>query len=282
LRAAQGPDDELIVIELPPGLSPAAARNAGARQASGDVVVFVDSDVVVHHDALARIRNAFADGAIDALFGSYDDSPAAPGVVAGFRNLLHHHVHQSNPGPADTFWSGLGAIRRAVLEHDGGFAQDRYPHPSIEDIELGGRLHANGAVIVLDPAVQGTHLKAWTLTSMVATDFARRGVPWVALLVATGRVSKTLNLGWRHRLSALSAAALVAGLVVRRRPVVAMSIAAFVGLNVRFYLLLMRRRGPADAALGVALHLVHHLVGVAAVPAGVAAGLAERRSRRSP
>ena len=33
--------------------------------------------------------------------------------------------------------------------------------------------------ILLDPAIQGTHLKEWTLGSMIATDFSRRGVPWV-------------------------------------------------------------------------------------------------------
>ena len=40
-----------------------SARNAGAQDASGDVLVFVDADVVPHADAFARIRRAFDDDA---------------------------------------------------------------------------------------------------------------------------------------------------------------------------------------------------------------------------
>ena len=44
-----------------------------------------------------------------AVFGSYDDEPADEGTVSAFRNLLHHHVHQSSPGPAEDI---LGRARR--------------------------------------------------------------------------------------------------------------------------------------------------------------------------
>src|ERR687894_766679 len=92
-------------------------------------------------DELSRIEAAFADDpGLTALFGSYDDRPEAPGAVSGFRNLLHHHVHQGGAGPARTFWAGLGAVRRDAFVAAGGFDEGRYPVPSIEDIELGMRL----------------------------------------------------------------------------------------------------------------------------------------------
>ncbi len=47
--------------------------------------------------------------------------------------------------------------------------------------------------------------------------------------------------------------------------------AALLGLNRAFYLLLLRRLGPVQAVLGVGLHGLHHVVSVAAVPAGLAA-----------
>lgn len=277
--AAAGPD-EVIVVDGPARLNASAARNDGARRARGEILVFVDADVVVRPDALARIRAAFAaDPGLTALFGSYDDHPPG-GVVAAFRNLLHHHVHQGAAGPAETFWSGLGAVRRDAFLAAGGFDAQRYPHPSVEDVDLGVRLSAGGARIVLDPTVQGTHLKAWTLRSMVVTDFARRGVPWIGLLLRSrGRSSAVLNLGTRHRLSALAVAAGVLALPARRPAVTGAALLGLLGLNREFYALLLRRRGPAEAVLGIGLHVVHHLTAVAAVPAGVLAHLAERVRR---
>ena len=44
----------------------------------------------------------------------------------------------------------------------GGFDAERFPFPSVEDVELGLRLSAQGARIGLDPSVRGKHLKAWS------------------------------------------------------------------------------------------------------------------------
>ncbi|WP_300013897.1 glycosyltransferase [Pseudonocardia sp.] len=275
--------DEVVVVDGPRSMSVCEARNAGARRATGEIVVFVDSDVEVHPDALTRVKAAFGEHpGVAAVFGSYDDTPSRGGTVAAFRNLLHHHVHQGAGGPASTFWSGLGAVRRDAFLAVGGFDAARFPHPSVEDIDLGSRLVAAGARIRLDPAIQGTHLKAWTLRTMVFTDFARRGVPWVALLLRSGQGSAALNLGWRHRLSAALCAAGTAALLARRPGPAAGALAALVGLNHGFYRMLARRRGPGEALVGIGLHVVHHLTAVAAVPAGVLAHVAEQRRATRP
>jgi GT2 family glycosyltransferase len=272
LRAADDAPDELVVVETAAAPGPAAARNEGAARATGEVLLFVDADVVVHRDAVAWIRRAFeADPSLAAIFGSYDDEPGAPGVVSGFRNLLHHHVHHANAGPVATFWAGLGAVRREPFEAAGGFDAARYPRPSVEDVELGLRISGAGGRIRLDPAVRGTHLKSWTLGEMLQTDFAHRGVPWAELLLEHGGAGRgQLNLAWRHRASALVVAAAAVAVVARRPRAAALALAALVGLNAQFYALLLRRRGAVHAAAGVGLHAVHHLAGIAAVPVGLA------------
>jgi GT2 family glycosyltransferase len=284
VHAADAGPDEVVVVEDPAGGGPAQARNLGAAHASGELLCFVDADVEVHADAFARLRAAFArDRDLVAAFGAYDDAPTAPGVVSGFRNLLHHHVHVTGAGPAQTFWAGLGAVRRDAFAAAGGFDAARFPHSSVEDIDLGMRLAAAGGRIVLDPSIQGTHLKAWTLPSMLRTDFARRGVPWVVLLLEAGPNAPRagLNLGWRHRASALASLA-VGGAVLGRRPVAAASaLAVLAWLNRDLYSLLARRRGPGAAALGVGLHALHHLAGAAAVPVGAAAHLRRASARRT-
>jgi GT2 family glycosyltransferase len=286
LRAATGPDDEVIVIDGPTELTAVEARNTGAARAQHDVLVFVDADVEVHPDALGQMRAAFADPDTTAVFGSYDDAPSVRTTVSAFRNLLHHHVHQSNPGPTTSFWTGLGAVRRVAFEQVGGFDAVRYRSPSIEDIDLGQRLAARGAVIRLDPDIQGKHLKAWTLRSLLWTDFAARGVPWVALMWRARTVPRILNLGLHHQVSAAASVGTAVGVVLGSLAVVAACLALLVALNRSFYALLVRRQGLHRAVVGVGLHALHHLVAAAAVPVGVVSAIAtgagsDRAPRRS-
>jgi GT2 family glycosyltransferase len=281
IRAAVDPPEELVVVEVADAPGPAAARNAGAARASADILVFVDADVLVHGDAFARIREAFAaQPDLAALFGSYDDEPEAPGVVSRFRNLLHHHVHQQAGGPATTFWAGLGAIRHAVFDEIGGFDAARFPRASVEDIELGVRLVGRGGRIVLDPGLRGRHLKRWTLPRMLHTDVTRRGVPWVALVLRSGTTSAALNLGVRHRLSALASVGLAAALARRRPRAAAGALVALLALNRGLYALVARRLGLRSVPAGVALHALHHLAGAVSLPLGLVSHLLDRRRTR--
>lgn len=283
-RAAR-PPDEVFVVDDPAVSSPALARNLGAQQATGDVLVFVDADVEVHPDAFSLIRAAFErDPELTAVFGSYDDDPERHGLVSDFRNLLHHHVHQEGAGEAMTFWAGLGAVRRDAFLAVGGFDEQRFPYSSIEDIDLGMRLVASGGRILLDPAIQGKHLKRWTLSGMVRTDLLRRGIPWVQLIVERGSGSSALNLGWRHRASAGASVLLTGSLLARKPRGVFLAGGVLYALNAPFYRLLLRRRGLSQAAVGIPLHVVHHLAGAAAVPGAALVQLKDlvrrRKSRR--
>jgi cellulose synthase/poly-beta-1,6-N-acetylglucosamine synthase-like glycosyltransferase len=239
-------------------------------QATADVLVFVDADVIVHADALALLRTAFgADPNLTAVFGSYDDNPASQDLVSQFRNLLHHHLHQRHPGVAATFWSGLGAVRRAEFLELGGFDTTRYAVPAVEDIDLGMRLQAMGGRIELHPEVLGTHLKCWTLASMIHTDFHRRGVPWALMCLERRSVPPTLNLSWRERASSVAMLLAVGGLLSKRRRMAGASLVALGSLDASFYWLLYRRIGIGRAMLSVGLHALHRVVGVAALPGGV-------------
>jgi GT2 family glycosyltransferase len=280
LEAGDRPPDELMVQREPVGSGPAAARNLGSAGTTAEVLVFVDSDVEVDAAALARIGCHFQDDpGLTAVFGAYDDDPGDPGLASRYRNLLHHHVHTGATGEAETFWAGLGAVRRDAFESAGGFDADRYPRASIEDIELGMRLRRRGSRILLDPGIRGRHLKRWTVASMVRTDFSRRGVPWARLLLQGGSDSTVLNLGWRRRVSAATSVALLVSLLAGRPRGAAMALLANLTLDGDLYALLARRGGRRLLVAGVALHQLHQLSAAASVPVAFFLHVAEGGQR---
>jgi len=269
---------DLLLVERGPAAGPAAARNQGAGQSEADILVFVDADVEVHPDALELLERRFVDDpGLAAVFGAYDEAPEDPRLASQYRNLLNHHVHAGAAGEAETFWAGLGAIRRERFEDAGGFDAERYPHPSVEDIELGMRLRRRGGRIVLDPQIRGRHLKRWTPLSIAQTDFARRGVPWTRLLLEQGSGSTALNLGWRRRASAGASVALLGSLLARRPRLAAAALAASLFLDRDLYALLLRRGGPRLLAAGIPLHQLHQLCAAASVPAALVLHLVEGR-----
>src|SRR4051812_5651373 len=174
---------ELAQVRMPANRGPARARNLGARSAKGDLLLFLDSDVLVHPDTIGRVCGVFEqDGSPDAVIGAYDDAPESPAFLSQYRNLMHCFVHRTGSREAFTFWSGCGAIRREVFLEAGGF-EESYTGPSIEDIEFGYRLVSRGRRILLRPDIEVKHLKRWTFRQMVKTDVFDRGIPWTELIL---------------------------------------------------------------------------------------------------
>jgi GT2 family glycosyltransferase len=253
------------VVHLPTSRGPAAARNRAAASATGEVLVFVDADVVVAPGAVAALLRRFAEAEpVTAIFGSYDDHPHAGGFFSQYKNLAHAFVHRSAAGDVPTFWSGFGGIRASAFRAIGGF-DETYTRPCIEDIELGRRLTAHGHRVKIDPTVQACHLKRWTFVSMVRSDVRDRGIPWTRLILESHEFPSTLNIDRRSRASValcwvgLITAALAA--VVDSRFLIASALAMIVTLwmNRAVYRFFTERRGGAFAAGGAAVHVLYHL-----------------------
>ncbi len=233
-RIASRVGGRLIRLERHSG--PATARNAAARVAQGQLLVFMDADTSPHPDTIGRFVDRLrGNPSLDAVVGSYDRHPTAKGLVSRFRNLHHSFVHHHSKATATTFWTACGAVRKSTFDRLGGF-DESYSRPSIEDVEFGLRLSSGGGVIELDRNIQVTHHKTWTTGSMFRTDLYCRAIPWTRLLTRYP-LPHDLNFRWRDRASCVLIALLPAALWIAAQqdvywigPAVLLAIAA---LNVQ-------------------------------------------------
>jgi glycosyltransferase involved in cell wall biosynthesis len=283
-----GSDDgaHQIVAEYPcqtiaqANAGPGAARNSGARAARGQILFFLDADILVKPDSLAQIVATFAARPdVGALFGSFGTHTTPDNFVTVYKNLQHHYTHQTASENASTFCGGFGAVRRQIFESVGGFHP---PHRFLEDIEIGYRLHVAGVTILLCKEIQFTHCKHYTLRSLVLSDLRGRAVPWTRLMLAKRLFRNDLNTRTHNVLSVPCAIAIplaflaaLLGHAVMAAVSGTLLVGIFALLNRDFLSFLARTvsvgfalraipliwLGYLYSALGVAIGVWHHVTG---------------------
>jgi rSAM/selenodomain-associated transferase 2 len=128
------------VLDAPRGR--ARQMNAGAAQATGDVLLFLHADTHLPEGALDVVRSALAEPAIAA--GCFRTTFDAEGFWMRLWSLrLWMRWHRLAFGDRAPF------VRREAFEAIGGFPEQ----PIFEDLELVRRLRRQGRFVFLDEAV---------------------------------------------------------------------------------------------------------------------------------
>ncbi len=164
--ADAGAREGVSVVSPGENLGFAAGSNRGAREAAGDVLVFLNPDTVVAPGALDSLRRTLEDRSIGIAMARLR-LLARPELL----NSRGTEVHVSGIGWAAGYGepvesvrelreiaapSGAAmAIRAETFRSLGGFAEELFMY--LEDVELGWRAHLAGLRVVVDPEADVFH-----------------------------------------------------------------------------------------------------------------------------
>lgn len=221
-----GSTDETVALVEPFGVKilhheesrgAAATRNHGARIARGEILVFLDSDVVVPAATLPKMVDRLLESPdIHATGAHASPRNLTPSWSAHFVALRHSHAFYCQPMSdivgVSCFQSECGAVRREVFASIGGFPE-KYSHAGMEDYEFGHQMERLNYVSVLlaDAAYDHHYRPLWQRCHEVT----RRTARWLPLVFRRRKMeSKGMGASSRDSFSFLLSPLMLVGILV--------------------------------------------------------------------
>lgn len=155
-------------------LGPGRARNKGVEHIRGDIVFFIDSDVVIRPDTLGRLVAAFdRDPGVAGLMAVQSPTMRFRNLCSVYKNLWMYYTYVRRAGQdVPLFYTTAAAIRRNAFVESGGFDVN-YVDPNIEDTDYGQKLASQGFRIQILPDLEVEHVKGYDLAGLLRVDFLR-------------------------------------------------------------------------------------------------------------
>jgi|SRR5689334_8810734 len=266
------------VVKLPlRRCGPAYARNRGVELSRGEVVAFVDGDVVIPADTLTGMLAILeARPEVDAVAASRHERPAARNFVSQYWNLLLRFGEERYSSKSAQFPTGCGAVRREVFIAAGMYDEWRFASASLECLELGERLLARGHRVVLSASLQAAQLRRWsalgicseiwTRSTLIARSLGYSRMNAVAPSDVVFTLSRTLVPGVALLGAMFLAAAFVPSSAPATRALMALACLVFANFPLfRFY---ARARGVGFAMLSAPVHVLIQIVAATALVKG--------------
>lgn len=149
---------------------PSKARNFGVENSKSDLILFIDSDIVIPNTVLKKIYGAFKNNNINIFSGMCDSENHYINKISDYENLYLHYQFARQKKTTTSFNTSLIAIRKSLFTKFGGFKERMR---MCEDMDFGQRMLNVGHTIYLDREIEFAHLKNYTFFSYVQKQFKK-------------------------------------------------------------------------------------------------------------
>jgi glycosyltransferase involved in cell wall biosynthesis len=183
------------VIEVKEGSGANNARNLGAQHAKGEILIFIDSDVVIRRETILGIVETLSEENIDAVVGIYTAQHRHENLISQYKNLWVRYSYIKSPPEIDWLFGAISGIKRKAFEQIGGFNVALLAVHGHDDIELGKRFAQAKLNILLNMDIEVEHLKQYTIRSFIRNEY-HRSLGFAELATKLGETGNSLKKGF--------------------------------------------------------------------------------------
>jgi len=193
-------------------LGAAAARNAGARHARGEILFFTDADCLMEPDALAAVaRTAITAGSGAIVGGTYSSTPQDEGFYSFFQSIFINYSETKKGSRPDYVATHAMAVHAETFRKSGGFSEHFLP--IIEDVDYSHRMRRAGLRLIMDSEILVRHVFNFSLYRSLR-NAVRKSMYWTMYSVANGDLFEDSGTASVELKANVAAFALCAGLSI--------------------------------------------------------------------
>ncbi|MDO9287878.1 MAG: glycosyltransferase [Thermodesulfovibrionales bacterium] len=158
----------LIALDKNSGAS--KARNAGAKEGSGEIFFFIDSDCIVQKNTLSSVNEASSRDGDKIIGGTYTKIPYDNSFFSAFQSIFINYSETKKREP-DYIATHAMAIDPVLFKKAGGFSEDFLP--ILEDVEFSHRLRRLGIKLIMHPEILVQHIFNFTPIKSLRNAFRK-------------------------------------------------------------------------------------------------------------
>ncbi len=148
----------------------AGARNTGAFAASGEWVLFIDSDAVAPAGWRDKLQKRI-DQDSQAVQATYSPIAAGSHAATFYKNFYYYYTFTRRM--RNRYITGCGtfffAVKRSFFQEMEGF-DDKIPGATVEDADFAARLVGAGSRILMAPEIEVYHMREYTFGELMGYE----------------------------------------------------------------------------------------------------------------